>query len=150
MRHSTEEHNKGGFAQHGRFEFEQANGLVILNAYGPFNLETVQALGRTRTTGEVQWGFNKPRVAMVLFHGSMLMSPDALRVYQDDLAAHFKNVPPPSAIAWVAGPEIEGRLLMCPHFEKIYQDFHIPWRAFDSEAEARPWLQAYLPNAPAA
>ncbi|QDL53384.1 hypothetical protein [Rhodoferax aquaticus] len=148
MRHSTKEHAKGSFAQHGHFEFEQAHGVVMLNAYGPFNVETVRALGRTRTVGEVQWGFHKPRVALVVFHGSMLMSPDALQAYQEDLVEHFAKVTPPSAIAWVAGPAVEGRLLMCPHFEKIYRDFQIPWQSFETTEQALPWLQAHLPHAP--
>ena len=69
---------QGDFRPHGEFLCWMEDGLLMWESRGPFNLEALQAFGRTRQAAFARWGLDdRPLAAVMRWVGSALMSPEA-------------------------------------------------------------------------
>jgi hypothetical protein len=128
------------FSMHGRYDLHVADGIYMVCVVGPLNLECMKGLGKARAAAFAQWQGEVPKVGIAVFHSSMLMSLEALDAYTADLRRDLQSTGKWEALAWVAGPEVEGRDIMVSRFSKIFAEHHVPWKIFDEIETARAWI----------
>jgi hypothetical protein len=112
---------------------------------GPFNVEGIEdAIDiRRQFLATIEPGTHF--VMLVIWHGSVLMTRDALQCFEDTLRAGFGDVNRrPIAVAWVVPADVEGATVLDARFAKIYADAALPFRIFSSDDEARCWLRDHF------
>lgn len=134
----------GPFRAHGDIEMWREGAIVRLKARGPFNREAVLGLGRAM--GDLLAADPPPAVFgdLLELRGSMMTSPDSLQALGEFMQAMGRDRTPPRAVAYVAGPDVEGRDFMLPLFEALYRQHGRDFAAFDTLPEAQTWLLARL------
>lgn len=133
------------FRQHGRVDMHMDGDILIYEAVGPFNIETLDAmavaqmafLGELPRTGR-PWG------SIAHFRVSAMTSPDGLARY-----AKLMSTPRPPELdakvtAFVFGPDVEGGRIMLPHYQRIYETIGRPFACFSTLFEAKAWVLAQL------
>jgi len=140
---STEQIELPGFLPHGQANYLYADDdLFVVHAAGPFNREFVEYLIQIETGLLKEMSEKHARwYALTTITNSAMMTPDAMIRYAEYRQAMRDSKLNPQAIAFVLGPEVEGRQLMFPHFAKLYGDSGITFAEFTEEAPARDWLQ---------
>jgi len=145
----SDDYASGRFAPHGRVEIWRDGSVIRLVAEGPFNVESVQAIGGAMA----QLFAEAPpqgRFADILeFHGSILVTPDALAAFDGFLSRMSQAKTAPLAVAYVIGPEVEGRDLMLPLFRRLYEKHQRRFAHFEDAAQAEAWVRAQLGEAAA-
>lgn len=84
-KNTNEEFSAGRLRSHGSYEIRRKSELFVIEAEGPFNLESVLAIGQTRLAALDAWGTGAAQAWLVIFHTSMLMSLDALNAFSMNL-----------------------------------------------------------------
>lgn len=135
------------FAPHGEFRIWTEGDVLCYDAIGPFNLEALQALATARVQIVNAWKPGRRVAALVHWHNSALMSPDAFAAYGAGLEKFHESANVPVALAWVAGPEVEGMQLMISRFQALFTRRKTNFRLFDSPEPARAWINACLAQA---
>lgn len=141
------------FRQHGRIDMYMDDDILIYDAVGPFNVETLDAMAIA------QMGFlrdlprtGRPWGSIAHFRISAMTSPEGLARY----TALMKTPKPPElqavATAFVFGPDVEGGRIMEGHYRRIYEAIGRPFACFETLPEAKAWVRAQLaaPSAPVA
>ena len=129
------------FAAHGDFAIWTDGDLLCYDVTGPFNLEWVQALGLARKQIVSAWRPSNRVAAIVHWHTSALMSPEALQAYEDGFAQFKQTSVGPAALAWVADASVEGMPLLRRHFETLFRKNATNFRFFDDPVAARDWAE---------
>lgn len=138
----------GGFQPHGEFSCWMENGLLVWQARGPFNLEALQAYGRTRQAAFARWQLDdKPLAAILHWVGSALMSPEAFTHYERSFAAFIESRHHYVAVAWVGGPDIEGLDFMRSRFAPMFDRHGLAFNVFTDLDAARLWALPRLQQA---
>lgn len=137
---STDQFPDSKFRIHGRYELHLENGILVGTATGPFNLECLTAIVKARHAAIQEWKGDAQLQAITVFKSSMLMSPDALEAYSRGIERDFKNTGQLTSLAWVVGPEVEGRGVMMEHFAAIFARNQINWKVFDDLPSAVAWI----------
>lgn len=132
------------FSLHGRYEIGKEDQTFMICVEGPFNLESVVAMGKARQAALNAWGGDGAEAWIVIFRTSMMMSLDALSAYATGLQKHVQASGPGLALAWVVAPDIEGRSIMLEHFSHIFSRLHIPWKVFEELSCAKAWVRERL------
>jgi hypothetical protein len=146
-RRRSEDYARGLFRPHGRIEIWSEGSVVRLVAEGPFNLEILQGLGVAMSE---LFAESPPqgRFADILeMRSSILASPEVMSAFGDFLARMSAAKTAPVAVAYIVGPEVEGRELMLPLFSRIYAQHQRRFAAFETEAEALDWVRHQLAEA---
>lgn len=143
---NSDEFAKGTFRAHGRSEIELDRQIFRIETEGPFNLEAIQAINKTR----LHLFEKSPPAGSYAFinhwHGSALMSMEALAEYETGLrAAYLNRFTPPAAMAWIIPSVVQGGSVMRPHFERIFRDIGIPFGIFQDPESAEAWVASLLP-----
>lgn len=139
----------GPFAPHGRVELWRDGSVVRIVAEGPFNVESVQAIGAAmaRLFAEAP---PVGRFADILeFRRSILVTPEALLAFDAFLARMSQAKTAPLAVAYIVGPEVEGRDLMLPTFRRLYAKHQRRFAHFEADAPAEAWVRDQLSEAAA-
>ena len=145
---SSDDFTLGGFRPHGRFSCWMEDGLLVWQARGPFNLEALQAYGRTRQAAFERWQLDdKPIAAVMHWVGSALMSPDAFAQYARNFEAFIASRHLYAAVAWVAHGEVEGLDLMRSRFEPLFAQHGLAFGVFPDMDTARRWALPRLHQA---
>jgi hypothetical protein len=136
---------QGDFRPHGEFLCWMEDGLLMWESRGPFNLEALQAFGRTRQAAFARWGLDdRPLAAVMRWVGSALMSPEAFALYERSfeafIASHHRYV----AVAWVGGPEVEGLDLMRARYAPLFERHGLAFAVFADLDAAREWARPQL------
>ncbi|MBN8506740.1 MAG: hypothetical protein J0L58_19915 [Burkholderiales bacterium] len=140
----SDDYASGPFAPHGRVEIWSEGSVVRLRAEGPFNAESVQAIGLAMAQLFAE-APPKGRFADILvFHGSILATPEALAAFDGFLARMSQAKTAPLAVAYVVGAEVEGRDLMLPVFKRLYDKHRRRFAHFEDEAQAEAWVREQL------
>jgi len=134
----------GRFAPHGEFRIWTEGDILCYDATGPFNLEALHALATARVKIVQQWKPGRRIAAMVHWHKSALMSPEAFAAYSRGLEHFHESVNLPVALAWVASPDVEGMQLMINKFEELFARRKTNFRLFDDPDAARAWVNECL------
>lgn len=137
------------FAPHGEFRIWVQGDILFYDATGPFNLEALHALAAARAKISRQWKPGRRVAAIVHWHGSALMSPEAFAAYGEGLAKFHERANMPVALAWVASADVEGMSLMIAKFEHLFTQRKTNFRLFESLEPARAWVDACLASAQA-
>jgi hypothetical protein len=132
------------FSAHGHYEIWKEGETFMISVEGPFNLESVVAMGKARQAALTAWGSGDSEAWIVIFQTSMMMSLEALNAYSAGLQKHLQACGPAVALAWVAAPDVEGRSIMLDHFSRIFSRFQVPWKVFEERACAKVWVQDRL------
>lgn len=136
---------QGPFRPHGRSEVWTEGQIIHVDTHGPFNVEAVAAINRTRSR---LLGDKPPQgnyAYINTFHISAMMTADALAEYEAGLRdAYLGRYTPPVAMAWVFQEPIEGGTLMRPLYEKVFAAVGIPFRIFEDVEPARIWVGELL------
>jgi len=132
------------FTPHGEFRIWTEGDILCYDATGPFNLEALHALAAARVKIVQQWKPGRRIAALVHWHTSALMSPEAFAAYGQGLERFHESANLPVALAWVASPEVEGMQLMIAKFEELFARRKTNFRLFDSLEPARAWVNACL------
>jgi hypothetical protein len=140
---STEDFGGGKFRQHGELHMHLEGDVIVYIVRGPFNLETITALGKARRAGLAQWQARQRKLSIAIFENTLLMAPEALQAYTEGLKQYFDKAPKAQAVAWVVPASVQGRALMLPKFEKLFADLGVPWRVFEQLEDARAWVNGF-------
>jgi hypothetical protein len=117
-----------------------SNGLNVIEAEGPFNLELVIAgdAAQEKIDAELQakgrWG------TILIFRKSALASFEAVAQIEEILKRRKARGIVPVAVAIVVGSEVEGGALMSPYYLKAYTNAGIAAQLFETREMAEPWL----------
>lgn len=119
----------------------RATGNVVhYTSTGPFNLEGIAAVGAARSVVLQQWKPVGPYAAIVLWQHSMLMSAEALQVYEAGFTKLTGTLDDLCALAWVVDESVEGVTFMLPRFVRIFEEVGINFRRFTAIAPAEEWV----------
>jgi hypothetical protein len=141
---SSAEFATGVFRPHGQVDI-WAEGLIVrLEARGPFNREGVQAMGMAMRDLFASVPVGGRFGDILVMHGSLMASPDALASFEAFLQAMSQAKTAPVAVAYVAAPEVEGRSLMLPIYAEIYARHGRRFAAFEQLADAEAWVREQL------
>jgi hypothetical protein len=135
------------FAVHGDFSIWTDGDVLCYEVAGPFNLEWVQALGEARKRIVAQWQPKQRVGAVVHWKHSALMSHDALAAYEAGFAQFKQTARGPIALAWVAGPEVEGMRFLSQRFSAIFAANQTNFRLFEALQPARTWVEEWVQRA---
>lgn len=129
-----------GFAAHGNFRIWTEGDLLCYEVCGPFNLEFVHALGAARRQIVQGWNPQHPVGAIVHWHQTALMTPEAFAAYADGFTQFNRDTLAVAALAWVADSTVEGMVLLRRHFEALFRKNAINFRVFDTLPAGKSWV----------
>lgn len=145
VRLDTDDFAQGTFKPHGRSKIRSIGEIFSITTEGPFNLEAVEAVNRTRVALLESKPPTHAYVYINVFSNSVLMSPEALAAYQAGLQqAYGGSYLPPSAMAWVFPEGVEGGAIMKPLYEKLFAAVGIAFQIFQTAEAAQVWVQQVL------
>lgn len=133
----------GPFPPHGRFCISYDNGVYIYDVQGPFNEVTMTALASVRAAAVARWPVAPGQArALVHWHGSAMMSPEAFRLFAQGYREFAKTPRTMAAVAWVGQPDTEGLDLVAYHYETLYEQSGTRFARFTEVGPAMTWLRA--------
>lgn len=136
-----------GFAPHGAMQVQREGAVIRCEARGPFNAEFMRAYARMWAAHRDDWVAQGPLVIHTVWTGSMLTSPDGLKVFRQLMERAARLLPARTLHLWTAAPEIEGRSLMLPFWHGVMREFSLSSQDCASEAEACAAIEAFLKQA---
>lgn len=137
---NSSQFSTGQFAPHGEFVLHSDGDILCYEASGPFNLEAIRALGITRIKAYETWQSSGIFAAIVHWHTSALMSPEAFEAYRDGYAQFVRDMQPKSVVAWVALPDVEGMSIMVRKFADCFERTNTRFRLFTEMEPAYGWV----------
>ena len=146
--HRSEDYSEGPFRPHGRIEIwiedEPGGALIYSVAEGPFNPEFIKAFELARNDLVRSREVSKVLGHITQMHTSVMASPDTLEGLHNYLANVRKHGLASGIVAWVVAPDVEGRDLMLPMFERVHTDNGLAFKAFLTLPEAQAWVRSLL------
>jgi hypothetical protein len=134
----------GPFRPHGSVEIWRDGSVVHLIAEGPFNLETVQGVGRAMRELFASQPPQGRFVDILEMRTSIMASKEVMAAFGRFLADMSAAKTAPLAVAYVVAPGVEGRGLMLPIFARVYAENGRRFAAFETMDEARAWALEQL------
>ncbi len=141
---STDDTAEDRFAPHGQVTLEAVGQVLETQATGPFNVELVKALARLIAAVVPPLAAQGPWGQCVVFHRSVMASPDTLAAFAQLLQATAEQGLGPFATAYVIDAGVEGATLMPRHFERCFADAGLGFAVFAEAGPARAWLAQRL------
>jgi hypothetical protein len=145
--YSTDEISPGKFRPHGRVEYEERGNILWTRAWGPFNVELVDALNTLVKnifpvmTGKGTW------VNICVFEQSALASLEVLDTLGDLVTQLVELQIAPAGVAFVLPPEVEGARLMAPMYAQTIANRGVRFDSFSHSEPAEQWAQSLLNHA---
>lgn len=136
-----------GFTPHGTMEIRKQGAIVTGHARGPFNTEFMQAYGAMWRQHLADWAGDGALAVHTVWAGSMLTSPDALKLFDEMMGRAAKALPPKTLHIWTVPPGVEARLLMLPVWSKIMNSHGLAVQVFDSQPASEAAIDAFLAQA---
>ena len=131
------------FRPHGRLEMRIEGSIAYADAYGPFNVEFIQAVALTLRDVRSSTELPRPYANIVQFHVSLMGSKEMLDLLSSTIG-QIRGEDVGTALAFVVAPEVEGRDLMLPLFERVFREHGRNFRSFDNGPEAEAWVHDCL------
>jgi hypothetical protein len=130
------------FQQHGEFKAYIDGQVIVSEVVGPWNRELVLAWAAEMFEYGKKLSATGPYVGIAVIHGSMLCPPDAFEALRRAISYGSRKLGCKGNIL-VADASVEGRTLLLPTYEKLYDDA-IPHRIFYDFDKARAWAMELL------
>lgn len=139
---STDDVPHNQFKPHGRAKVSVEEGyLVVFRAEGPFNSEFLEALQEIEPVALNDFkSANQKWIELVVFEKDCTATFDFFLEYEAYLTEMKNTEMAPVASAFVISPDLEGALLIIKKVELCFKNAGIPLKVFESEPEARLWL----------
>ncbi|WP_028454205.1 hypothetical protein [Chitinilyticum litopenaei] len=137
----------GAFQPHGKVEVWATGQILHYRATGPFNLEFLIALDAADRELMASVAARGPFAILAQFTGSIAGTPEALAALESSLAEQNRLGLASLAVAFVVGPEVEGRVLMKRIFAGIYARQGLRFQWFEEAEAAQAWLAESLSHA---
>lgn len=143
--HSTIEVDITPFRQHGRIDMHMDGDILVYDAVGPFNVETLDAMA----VAQMAFLRGLPRIgrawgSIAHFRASAMTSPEGLARYAKLMASPKPPELEAKVTAFVVGADVEGGRIMLPHYQRIYETIGRPFASFTTLDEAKAWVHAQL------
>ncbi len=132
------------FSQHGTIESRIEGNILINEATGPFNAEIIYALQEVQSELLDVLAVLRNWGQIYIFHQSALCSPDTIEAMHGYISQKKGTISKPAATAFVMDRNVEGRLIMGPHYRQVYEKAELNFALFVTEAEAREWVEQTL------
>ncbi|MBU3002397.1 hypothetical protein [Paraglaciecola arctica] len=130
------------FPAHGSMRLSIQGQLLIVEGSGPGNIEMVQEY-QQQVVGLRKQIMHAPWVSLALLSGTPLVSPEAKELFiQVVKQAKSMNLRA-TAVVFI---EMESADLVRQFWREIYTSAGLKFSFFDTENEARDWLQSVLEN----
>jgi hypothetical protein len=142
--YSTDGINPGKFRPHGRVEYEEQGNILWTRAWGPFNVELVEALNslvRDIFPGMASKG---AWVNICTFEHSALASFEVLENFSELVKQLVQLKIAPAAVAFVLPRDIEGAFLMAPLYAKCIIEGGVPFESFSNSEPAERWAGSFI------
>lgn len=133
------------FRSHGHFTTRVEGQLIISEVTGPWNKELVEEWARSAQPVAQSLAAHGPHVGIAVITGSMLCTPDALKVLRE-AARYAAGTLDCRAHVIVAAATVEGRDFVEANFIRAYEGV-LPLAIFYTLDEARAWSLARLAEA---
>ncbi|MDM4768222.1 hypothetical protein [Pelomonas sp. SE-A7] len=134
----------GAFKPHGQIEFWTEGPVVRIEAQGPFNREAFEAVGLAMRELFASTSLGPVFADILEIRHSIMISPEALDAFGQFLALMSANKSAPRAVAYVVAAEVEGRSLVLPLLQRLYDQHGRQFAAFETMAEAEAWVRERL------
>lgn len=144
FRKCTDEVTPSQFAAHGRVEMAFDGDILLYEATGPFNRELFESLAQAQLDFLSSAAPRGPWASICLIRTSALTSPEGLARFEEAVLALNATPYVPVATAFVVPPQVEGGKIMLPLIAALYARAGRPFQGFETMAEARAWVKAYL------
>ena len=141
-------HAKGPFAPHGAMEVVQRGIVNTGYATGPFNVEFMNAYRKMWVTQLSSWGGKGAIVVATVFQNSLVVSLEALAVFEKIMKASGPALPKVALHIWLIPEDIEGRGLMLPLWKKATASNGIDVEIFTTEAQFQARIDEFVAAAP--
>ncbi len=141
---STDDTADDRFAPHGRVSLQAVGQVLETEASGPFNVELIKALARLIAAVVPPLAARGPWGQCVVFHRSVMASPDTLAAFAQLLQDTARQGLGPAVTAYVIDPGIEGATLMPRHFARCFAEAGLAFEIFQQAEPARAWLRERL------
>jgi hypothetical protein len=132
----------GLFRPHGTFKVCLEGQILVQEVEGPWNLEMVEVWAASLTPFALQLEAAGHWAALVVYHGSLLTSPEAIQRMRQVITYSTQSYSE-VACAVAANPEVEGYCLGAGIWAPVYEGL-APFQFFDDPAPAKRWLQAKI------
>ena len=132
------------FAAHGLTVARMEDGLLQVEATGPFNLEGMQLLARTMVEGYRGLPPGTPVVNVCAMHGTLIYTPDAWAALGDVIRATRDSGVRVLATVWIVGREVEGAALLLPRARGLFAENGRRFEVFSERAPAERWARDVL------
>lgn len=132
------------FAPHGSYHATADGNIIEEQTSGPYNLEMARLYGQHAIRLYAELSRAGPFATITVFHGSMLMSPDAFEELRTVIQQLIDTKIVFHAVAHVAEPSVEGVRIMNTKFTALFASLGIPYRMFAHADEARRWIVQML------
>lgn len=126
---------------HGRVEQRRVGQIMIADLHGPWNLECMQDAVRRANPVIDDMLRTGPVGIIIVVHDSMLGTSESLAEIRgkSEERSHDGRI----CVAWVAGPDIEGREIMVNVLEEVYRGT-LPMRTFRDFESAERWILDFI------
>ncbi len=136
-----------GFTPHGAMQVRKEGAVITGHARGPFNTEFMLAYGAMWRQHLTDWTGAGALAVHTVWSGSMLTSPDALKLFDEMMGRAAIALPPKTLHIWTVPLGVDARLLMLPVWSKIMNSHGLAVQVFDSQAAAEAAIDAFLAQA---
>lgn len=130
------------FTPHGEFKAYVDGRIIVSEVTGPWNRELVLTWANEMFVYGKQLSASGPYVGIAVIRESMLCPPDALDALRNAISYGTKKLGCVGNIL-VAAADVEGRKLLLPSYEKLYDDA-TPHRIYYDFDKARAWALELL------
>jgi hypothetical protein len=118
--------------------------VLHYEATGPFNEEVFDLLAVAQLAFLKTLALANPWASICTLRLSAMSTPGGIQRYTEIMQSPKPPSFEPVATAFVVGPEIEGRKIMVPHFERVYTLINRPFQIFETMAQAQQWVHAKI------
>lgn len=131
------------FALHGKASVRVQGRVLRVDATGPFNLESVQAVCCMLDGAAPALPKDRCFIELIALHNSLLMPPEAFGLLRAFTAKSLRAGYRPLAMLLYVAPDAEGRDLLMPRLLALWNRSR-PVQVFDRLADAEDELQRRL------
>lgn len=138
------DHARTQFAPHGSIQVKLDGAVIQYQITGPFNIETIKAFGRTMAALLNAWVPPETFVTLSFWQESMMTSLEAFEAYRQFLEIGRYYFPQEAMNIWCVPEDLEGRRIMLPKWQALYEAAGYPLTVVSSPEQAQELVLQHL------